>query len=659
MDQSTQHADTILVVDDNEAGRYVTCRILRREGYQVIEAATGQQAMEQAATLPGMIVLDVKLPDFSGFEVCRRLRADPATANIPVLHLSSTFLDEGSVITGLEGGADGYLTLPVEPPVLLAYVRALLRVGQALRGLRNSETRFRALFEGSADGLLLADPEAQRFRMANHAICELLGYSQTELEGMWLDDIHPPETLEHHEDNLQRMLRGETRVVGNEPTLRKDGTTVLVDIAATLIEVDGRTLVLGAFRDVSERRALERRLAQSDRLASVGLLAAGVAHELNNPLAYTLYNLEAICDELQRGRQSDQPVSGARIDALFDKATAARDGAQRMRGIVQDLQTFSRLEQREDQALQLGPIMEAVGSMAAHQIRNRARLQFALQATPPVRGNEGRLSQVFLNLLVNAAQAIEAGWPERNTITVRSGVQGDMVFVEVEDTGRGIEPELLPRLFDPFFSTKQVGEGTGLGLAICHRIIEEHKGRIEVESTPGEGSRFTVHLPMTDQYDRGADRALPTPSAPPPRERAATPDPLAAEHKPRVLLIDDEPHLLRAMRRLLERAGHRVETAACGAAAQGILTVDRDFDVVLCDLMMPDILGMDLHAWLVEQDAALARRVVFLTGGTFTPRAQEYLDATGNPVLSKPLPRDQLVAAIQDVLERYGPRSNA
>jgi PAS domain S-box-containing protein len=636
---------TILVVDDSAPGRYVTCRILRREGYPVIEAATGQEALDQAASQPAMIVLDVKLPDFSGFEVCRRLRADPATAHIPVLHLSSTFLDEGSVITGLEGGADGYLTLPVEPPVLLAYVRALLRVGQVLRTLQQSEARFRSLFESMGDGLLLADPVARRFRMANPAICELLGYSQRELESMWITDIHPAEALERTRMKFSEVVQGRIILVPGLPVRHKDGSILHVDIGNTLLTIDNRTMVLGSFRDVTERRAIEQRLAQSDRLASVGLLAAGVAHELNNPLAYVLYNLEGMADELRKSVDQGRLPSPERLRELLERAEAAEEGARRMRGIVHDLQTFSRAKPKDDKAMELGPMIQAVATMAANQIRFRARLKLDLHPTPTVLGSEGRLSQVFLNLLVNAAQAIDEGNPEGNRITVRTGVTGDHCRIEFEDTGRGIEPEQLTRLFDPFFTTKQPGEGTGLGLAICHRIVEEHGGHIEVVSTPGEGSRFTVLLPCAGRSPADAPDApqsLPE-SVPPPRIA------------PRLLIVDDEPHLLKAMRRLLQRAGYQVVTANSGAEAQRALTDGAEFDVILCDLMMPDIMGMDLHAWLLARDPRQAQRLVFLTGGTFTPRAQDYLASAGNPVLAKPLPRAELMAAIEAVIERYGP----
>ncbi len=648
MNQALEHPDpqTVLVVDDTDAGRYVTCRILRRAGYRVIEAVTGQQALEQAATQPCMIVLDIKLPDFSGFEVCRRLRAEPSTAHIPVLHLSSTFLDDGSLISGLEGGADGYLTQPVEPPVLLAYVRALLRVGRVIRSVQRSEQHFRALFENTADGLLLVDPDARRFLMVNQSLCDMLGYERDELLGMWLSDLAPGWTPEPTRRGGRAVLEQPTSHLPDMAVRRRDGTELCAHVSTTLLEIDERTMVLASFRDVTEQRSLELQLAQADRLASVGLLAAGVAHELNNPMAFVLYNLEAITEELGQASTDGQGLRPEQLGSIVERATAAMEGAQRMRGIVHDLQTFSRDARRDEHPLELAPLIRAVAAMAAHQLRFRARLVLELDPIPRVTGDEGRLSQVFLNLLVNAAQAIDEGDPEHNRVTVRTATQGDLCRVEIEDTGRGIEPQLLPRLFDPFFTTKQPGEGTGLGLAICHRIVQEHGGRIEVESVPGQGSRFVVLLP-----------GAPPPAAAPRAEREPAAEPLPDPERgraARLLLVDDEPHLLKAMTRLLLRGGYEVEAAPSGTRAQELLTAGAGYDVILCDLMMPDILGMDLHAWLAERCPEQAQRLVFLTGGSFTPRAQAYLASTDNPVLSKPLPRDQLIVAIQGVIERYG-----
>lgn len=635
---------TILVVDDDEAGRYVTCRILQRAGYRTLEAASGQQALDLAAQRPHAVLLDVKLPDFSGFEVCRRLRADPATAHIPVLHLSATFQDEGSVIAGLEGGADGYLTQPVKPPVLLAYVRALLRMGQTLHDLQRSEAQFRSLFESMTDGLLLADPRDRCFRMANQTICDMLGYTRDELAQMWLHDLHPPEHFERSMTQLDEVVEHRVALVPNVPTQCKDGSIIHVDIGNTQLTIDGRTMVLGSFRDVSERRALESRLAQSDRLASVGLLASGVAHELNNPLAHTLLELEAVGDELERAREAGQAIQGPQIDALHAKVQASQDSALRIRGIVSNLQRFSRVEQHAVEPVQLTDMVQAAAAMATHEVRFRVRLELDLQPVPPIQGNQGRLTQVFLNLLIRAAAAIEEGQPERNRIAVRTYARDGTCRVEIEDTGRHIEADSLDRLFDPFATTTQPGGGSSLGLAICHRIVHEHGGHILVESGPDQGSRFTVVLP-------GAA----TPETPQPPE--PEPEPKTEPARPRrLLVVDDEHHLRRAVQRLLVRAGFEVATAASGLEARELLEQDRAFDVILCDLMMPGLNGMELHSWLVAEHPHLAQRVLFLTGGTFTPHAEQYLASVDNRVLAKPLPRGELIAAINALANAAGER---
>jgi len=625
---------TVLVVDDNEPGRYVTRRILQRAGYRVLEAATGMQALEQATRQPGMVVLDVKLPDFSGFEVCRRLRADPTTAHIPVLHLSATFQDEGSVITGLEGGADGYLTQPVEPSVLLAYVRALLRVSQTLRNLQRSEGRFRSLFESMSDGLLLVDPEAQRFNMANQALCELLGYSTDELLQLWLPDLAPPGNPSPN--SAKFVLERRESLLPDMPVLRKDGSIIHVDIGNTQLTIDDRTMVLSSFRDVTERRALERRLAQSDRLASVGLLASGVAHELNNPLAHVLLDLQTIQDELRQTVADDQALTGAPLQALLARVQSSLEGSQRIRDIVSDLQTFSKIEQPTPTLVPLEPMLRSVAVMVTPELRYRAQLELELEPALVLTGNQGRLSQAFLNLLVNAAHAIDEGHQDSNRILVRTSNQDSSCQVEIRDTGRGLEPERLATLFDPFKAIHQPGEQSGLGLAIAHRIIEEHGGHIQVESTPGQGSCFTVMLPCAKQ------------AAPPPTLEPAEVEPTRPT---RLLVIDDEPHLRRALKRLLVRTGYHVVTAASGLEAQGVLMEDRAFDIILCDLMMPDLNGMELHAWLMEQDGALAGRVIFLTGGTFTDQADRYLASVPNTVLSKPIPMGDLIAAIEARLD--------
>ncbi|MFH1466546.1 MAG: response regulator [Pseudomonadota bacterium] len=631
----------VLVVDDNEAGRYVTCHHLRAAGYRVIETATGAGALALAAQIPDGIVLDVKLPDLSGFEVCRRLRAEPRTAAIPVLHLSGAFPDEASRIAGLESGADGYLTQPVEPAVLLAHVQALLRTGRLLREIREREERFRTLFEASADGLALLDPAQYSIVTVNGAFAALLGYSREALTGRSILEYFPEDK---HPRVRALVLEAEekgTLVVCDVLLPHKDGTLRSTNVSFSVMTMGAHTYVLASVRDETERQAMGHRLAQSSRMASVGMLAAGVAHELNNPLAWVLYNLQATIEDLEQHAGALEPALRSRLDPLRGHLRAAEEGAQRMRSVVADLQAFSRVEPDRRVPCDLATVLQAAASMAHNEIRFRARLELALCGPLPVLGNEGRLSQVFLNLLVNAARAIDEGHPERNHIEVRGVRERGAVRVTISDTGPGVPPEHLAHIFDPFFATRSPQGGIGMGLAISHAIVGVHGGHIDVASTPGQGSTFTVVLP----------------------EHLTAHPATAPAHTPqgrslRLLVIDDEPHLVRALTRLLERAGHTVISAGSGREAETILEVDRAFDAVICDLMLPDVLGIDLHAAMVARDPEFARRFLFLTGGTFTPRAQEYLAATTNPVLGKPAPRARLLEAIEALAAAPGPTAD-
>jgi CheY-like chemotaxis protein/anti-sigma regulatory factor (Ser/Thr protein kinase) len=259
--------------------------------------------------------------------------------------------------------------------------------------------------------------------------------------------------------------------------------------------------------------------------------------------------------------------------------------------------------------------------MAESEIRYRAKLYVDNAKVPAVHGNEARLVQVFVNLLVNAAQAIPEGDPEVNRIDIGTRVLADgSIATEISDSGTGIEETMLDRIFDPFFTTKPIGVGTGLGLSICHGLVRGFGGNITVKSQVGRGSTFRVTLR-------------------PAHEKAAKPN--AKSERPsrfrgQLLIIDDEPLVLRAFRRTLA-AHHHVEAVSDARGALEMIQQGKDFDLIFCDLMMPGMTGMDFHAALTDHEPKLATRVVFLTGGAFTSSARDYLDSVPNPALEKPL----------------------
>ncbi|MFO0647893.1 MAG: ATP-binding protein [Polyangiales bacterium] len=388
------------------------------------------------------------------------------------------------------------------------------------------------------------------------------------------------------------------------------------------------TALRGVARDITTRRKMEEQLMLADRMVSVGTLAAGVAHEINNPLAVVLAGLEFVSETLDETDASRSPQLAEARQALRD----AIEGSDRVRAIVRDLKLFSRADDERRGPVDLRVVLESSVRMAGNEIRHRARLTREYRDVPPVEANESRLGQVFLNLLINAAQSIEEGRTGENEIRVSTWLdEGGCVVVEVRDTGCGMPPEVLSRIFDPFFTTKPVGVGTGLGLAICHRIVKTFDGEIEVESQVGVGSAFRVSLP------RAKDRTMKTPTTLP----AAT-----ASHG-RVLVIDDEPAIGAMICRAL---GRQLDVRSTTRAAEALRWVSEGqrFDVIFCDLMMPDMTGMDLHAELQRVAPELADRVVFVTGGAFTQRARDFLDAVPNARLEKPFDLRSVQAIVRD-----------
>lgn len=403
---------------------------------------------------------------------------------------------------------------------------------------------------------------------------------------------------------------------------------------------DGRGGASGGvavFRDVTEQKAAQTRLIAADRMASLGLLAAGLAHEINNPMAAV-----GACLELAAQILKSSPASEDRA-ALGELLDDALLGAARVTTIVRDLKVFSRHEEQPIDAVDLRPVLESTLRLAENTTRHRARVVMEYEDCGLVQGSESRLGQVFLNLVVNAAQAITPGNVSRHTIRVsaRPDPAGGAA-VEVSDTGPGIPPESIPHLFTPFYTTKSKHEGTGLGLAICERIVSELGGRITVASEPGRGTTFTVHL-------RGAPHPRPSASAAPPSDLPAV------ARRGRVLVVDDEPMIGRiAARALGDR--HDVECYTEGRAALDAIAAGARFDVILCDLMMPQMTGMDFHDALALEHPELARRIVFLTGGAFTPEARAFLDEVANVYLEKPFPVARLRALVAGWVDPLEPK---
>jgi PAS domain S-box-containing protein len=517
-------------------------------------------------------------------------------------------------------------------------------------GLARQLRRTELLARHANDMLVLVDDQ-DRLVDFNERLCELLGYSREEALQLTIRDLRDPATLEDLPVRSREHLAAGAGIFETRYR-RKDGSTFPVEVSVRVAEVDGASYRQAVVRDITERRRMELQLHLADRMASVATLAAGVAHEVNNPLAYVLANLDFVLSRLDGLPEEAEEVRKALEDA--------RGGASRVGQIVKDLRTFSRAGEAERSEVDVRRALQTAVTLAQTEIRQRAQLSLELGPVPPVLGNAHRLSQLFLNLLVNAAQAIPAGHPERHLVQASTSLAPDgRIRIEIADTGSGIPATVLPRIFDPFFTTRAVGKGLGLGLAIVHGIVTDLGGEVTVRSEPGGGSIFTVLLPPARRAPVRLGPALtPAPpgavtaahvAAPPqaPRRAAAPADqPTGAVTSPvlAVLVVDDEPMVGRAITRMLTPP-HRVVSVHSAAEALARLAAEP-FDAVLCDLMMPEMTGMAFHARLLAEAPATAARMVFLTGGAFTPDAVEFLERVPNHRLEKPFTVVELRAAL-------------
>jgi two-component system cell cycle sensor histidine kinase/response regulator CckA len=496
-------------------------------------------------------------------------------------------------------------------------------------------------FEMSLDLLSISGFDG-RFKRINPSWSKTLGWSAEELMSRPLIEfVHP--------DDRAATLVGREGLKANQPLIGLNNRYICKDGSYRWLEWRSvshaeREVVYGVARDVTKQREAERVLREakelqermqrqlilSDRLASVGMLAAGVAHEINNPLAYVVANLDLLLEEMNE-------VGGTplypRVEEWAEAVREAREGSDRIRKIVRGLKTLSRAEEERRSVVELRPVLELSVNMAFNEIRHRARLVKDYGETPLVEADDARLGQVFINLIVNAAQAIPDGDSEANEIRIvtSTDAQGRAV-VEVLDTGPGIPAGVLPHVFDPFFTTKPIGVGTGLGLSICHSIVTSLGGEITASNREGRGACLRVVL---------------APAAP---RISELPAPVTSEGEKSVgrgtvLIVDDERSVSVILGRVL--TSHDVTAVSSAREALDLIQAETPFDVILSDLMMPGISGMEFYDTLVRERPLIAKRVVFMSGGAFTASARAFLDRVPNERIEKPFNLRQVRELVQ------------
>jgi two-component system, NtrC family, sensor kinase len=468
--------DAILVVDDRPANRYATVHALTRSGFRVIEAESGREALELAKQVPAAILLDVKLPDILGYEVCRRIKANPRTSHIPVLQLSTAFADNESRVYALESGADAYLTQPVEPNVLVATVRSLVKLHEAESLAKVASKQWQATFDALGEGVALVDPSGIVQR-CNRAMTELLARSYTEIEGHNLNQLL--------QETLQVQFSGET--AGGPLEVLAGRRWFRLNLEAVYLEdaIISRIFILG---EISQQKLAEHSALLNERLAATGRMAHTIAHEINNPL-------EAITNLLYLLRE---PLA-TNADGSAYLSSAERE-VQRVSRIARQILSFHR-EASAPLVVDLVEIMEDVLALNNREVVDKNLLMVKEWKGPvTINGFPAQLRQVFSNLIRNAIEASDRHAKIRIRIsrcTLYREPQERGARITISDDGVGILPENVHKIFDAFFTTKEL-KGSGIGLWLSSTIVQEHRGRIQLRSSTQpkrSGTCLSVILP--------------------------------------------------------------------------------------------------------------------------------------------------------------------
>ena len=435
--------------------------------------------------------------------------------------------------------------------------------------------------------------------------------------------------------DLFDTVKRQEEIVGRELVLRNaEGRrfSALVSCHALLLPGGERGTVITVL-DVTSYNRAQAALRVNERMATVGTLAAGVAHEINNPLAYVIANLERLAVMVEK---SESVPEKADLKVMRSSINHALEGAERVKRIVGDLRALSRDDPEPATAVALEEILEQAIRIAEVTWRHRATIERDYRGGSLVLANRGRLAQVVLNLIMNAAQAIPEGAIESNSIRIATRPSDEARHeLIVEDTGCGMSDDQMAQIFEPFYTSKRPSEGTGLGLAIARRIVEDLGGEIEVDSELGRGTTLRVVLPAAES-EVASESEQPTPIPVPRRDLSGV----------SILIIDDEPALTEVLAEMLDE--FNVTIASSGREALAVLAAES-FEVVLCDLMMPDVTGVELY----ERCSPVVRETfVFMTGGAFTESAQRFIRTVDNLCLEKPVDLEELRRAVANQLEK-------
>ncbi|WP_085710116.1 MULTISPECIES: response regulator [unclassified Pseudomonas] len=644
-----KHDIRLLIVDDNVATRYALRRRLERHGYEVLEAGTGGEGLALIASEElDALILDVNLPDMSGFDIVRELRADPGTALLPVIHVSAASIQTGDIITGLDAGADAYLIHPVDPDVLLATLRTLLRVRDTENALRESEARFREIFVNVSAPIAVIDATL-KVHECNHAFAQLI---QDNRDAQILDECFAEDQVAILKELRLRLVDGERwkgtlnmRVQGEiretqwqiSPYRTPELSLVFVEDVTEhrhrershLARLDDTTTQLA--KEVADRVRAEAQLLQVQKMDALGKLTGGIAHDFNNLLTGIITSLELI----------QKRVADARLDKVQFYADAALNSAMSAASLTHRLLAFARQQPLDTRPVDINDHVRSLEELLVRTIGERIALKLELTTKPAIALVDPiQLESAVLNLVINARDALPQGgniWVSTYAAYSHGDpnlTDGSYVALSVRDDGTGIEHSLIDKVFDPFFTTKPLGQGTGLGLSTIYGFARQSGGDAHIRSVARRGTEVTIMLPATT--DPTAVDLVPP---------AVDPQG-SGEH---VLIVEDMPSVRLFVTEVLEDAGYRCTQAGDIETALERLQNDPSINLLLTDVGLPRMSGRELA------DVARGWRdglpILFMTGYAETAINRQVFLGAGMDMLIKPFQISELLDKVRRTLD--------
>jgi PAS domain S-box-containing protein len=555
------------------------------------------------------VLQDNNIPDMNGYEVCKRLKAEPATALIPVLHITASYLTPSDMARGLESGAENYLVEPVEPEVLIATINSALRARRAADAARAMAREWQATFDAIGDGLAVVDGEG-RIRRANESLARLAGRPVSEIVGMPADELWQQFPLQDRPyAKAVEHRRRESLEFDSGPR------RLWLTVDPMFDETGAASGAVNILSDITEKARLEEQFRESQKFETIGTLAAGVAHDFNNLLTSIMGNASLVSAELPEE------------SALRDKLADVLRSSQRAADLTKQLLAYSGKGRHFMQKLELSSVVRRMQGLIESTVPKKVALKLSLaEGLPKVDADANQVQQLVLNLVSNAAEAIGG---DRGSIDVRTGAEtAESVFIEVRDTGCGMDAETRGKIFDPFFTTKFTGRG--LGLAAVAGIARGHKAEIRVTSNPGEGSTFRVTFP----------------SAEPLAEAAPAGGEAAGDT---ILVVDDEDMVRRVAQASLEIRGYRVVMAANGMEAIREVKSDPRIGLVLLDLTMPVMGGEEAIDQILSERPGM--KVIVSTGYDQREAIARFNAKRVAGYLQKPYTSRQLAEKVKTVLK--------